>query len=298
VITHPEKVLFPEDGITKGELAAYYEMIAPFMIPHIRMRPITMVRYPQGIEKSSFWQKDVSKGCPEWLQRVEVPKKDGTVHHPVVTDTRSLLWLANQNSITLHVWTSRAPTLYHPDICVFDLDPSKDDPEAVRAAALALRDLLDELGLPCWIKTSGSKGFHIVIPLDGKAGFGDVARFSNAVARILIERDPKNLTQEFSKADRHGRIYIDAGRNAYSATFAAVYAVRAKSGAPVSAPCTWEEIESRTVSPRSFTLRTMAGRVAEAGDLWADMRRRGRSLRRAIDQVKRRRPPRAAAVTP
>jgi bifunctional non-homologous end joining protein LigD len=297
VITHPEKVLFPEDGITKGELAAYYEMIAPFMIPHIRMRPITMVRYPQGIENPSFWQKDVSKGFPEWLQRVEVPKKDGTVHHPVVTDTRSLLWLANQNSITLHVWTSRAPTLYHPDICVFDLDPSKDDPEAVRAAALALRDLLDELGLPCWIKTSGSKGFHIVIPLDGKAGFGDVARFSNAVARILIERDPKNLTQEFSKADRRGRIYVDAGRNAYSATFAAVYAVRAKTGAPVSAPCTWEEIESRNVSPRSFTLRTMAGRVAEVADLWADMRRRGRSLRRAMEQVKRRRPPRAAAGT-
>jgi bifunctional non-homologous end joining protein LigD len=297
VITHPEKVLFPDDGITKGELAAYYEMIAPFMIPHIRMRPITMVRYPQGIEKSSFWQKDVSKGFPEWLQRVEVPKKDGTVHHPVVTDTRSLLWLANQNSITLHVWTSRAPKLYHPDICVFDLDPSKDDPEAVRAAALALRDLLDELGLPCWIKTSGSKGFHIVIPLDGKAGFSDVASFSNAVARILVERDPKTLTQEFSKADRRGRIYVDAGRNAYSATFAAVYAVRAKTGAPVSAPCTWEEVESRNVSPRSFTLRTMAGRVAEVADLWADMPRRGRSLRRAIEQVKRRRAPRAAAGT-
>jgi bifunctional non-homologous end joining protein LigD len=226
-----------------------------------------------------------------------VPKKDGTVHHPVVTDTRSLLWLANQNSITLHVWTSRAPKLYHPDICVFDLDPSKDDPEAVRAAALALRDLLDELGLPCWIKTSGSKGFHIVIPLDGKAGFGDVASFSNAVARILVERDPKNLTQEFSKADRRGRIYVDAGRNAYSATFAAVYAVRAKTGAPVSAPCTWEEIESCNVSPRSFTLRTMAGRVAEVAELWADMPRRGRSLRRAIEQVKRRRPPRAAAET-
>lgn len=295
MITHPEKVLFPDDGITKGELAAYYEMIAPFMIPHIRMRPITMVRYPQGIDKSSFWQKDVSKGFPEWLQRVEVPKKDGTVHHPVVTDTRSLLWLANQNSITLHVWTSRAPNLYHPDICVFDLDPAKDEPDRVRAAALALRDLLDEVGLPSWVKTSGSKGFHIVVPLDGKAGFGDVSRFAHAVAQILIQRDPKNLTQEFSKTDRRGRIYVDAGRNAYSATFAAVYAVRANPTAPISAPCTWEEIESGKVSPRSFTLRTMGQRVDDVGDLWADMRRRGRSLRRAIDKITRRRPPRATA---
>ena len=128
VITHPEKVLFPDDGITKGELAAYYEAIAPAMVPHIRQRPVTMERFPAGIDKEGFLQKDVSKGYPAWLQRVEVPKKGGTVHHPLVTDTRSLLWLANQNSITPHVWTSRAPDLYQPDICVFDLDPSEDAP--------------------------------------------------------------------------------------------------------------------------------------------------------------------------
>ena len=125
MITHPEKVLFPDDGITKGELAAYYEAIAPVMVPHIRARPVTMERFPAGIGRKGFIQKDVSKGFPDWLERVEVPKKDGTVHHPLVTDTRSLLWLANQNSITPHVWTSRAPDLYHPDICVFDLDPSR-----------------------------------------------------------------------------------------------------------------------------------------------------------------------------
>ena len=146
VITHPEKVLFPDDGITKGELAAYYEAIAPLMLPHLRGRPVTMERYPAGIGKKGFWQKDVSKGFPDWLQRVEVPKKDGVVHHPVVTDTRSLLWMTNQNTITQHVWTSRVPELDHPDICVFDLDPSKDDPAAVRAAAIGLRDLLEELG--------------------------------------------------------------------------------------------------------------------------------------------------------
>ena len=132
MITHPEKVLFPpagdSAGITKGELAAYYEMIAPMMVPHISGRPITMERYPAGIGQKGFMHKDVSKGFPPWLERVEVPKKDGTVHHPLVTDTRSLLWITNQNCITPHVWTSRVPNLYAPDICVFDLDPSEDRP--------------------------------------------------------------------------------------------------------------------------------------------------------------------------
>src|SRR5882762_2998514 len=177
MISHPEKVLFPDDGITKGELAAYYEAIAPSMLPHIRGRPVTMERYHRGIGEKGFFQKDVSKGFPEWLERVEVPKKGGVVRHPVVNDTRSLLWLANQNSITPHVWTSRTPNLSHPDICVFDLDPSEDQPDVLRAAALALRDLLRELGLPSWVKTSGSKGYHVVVSLDGTSRTGDVARF-------------------------------------------------------------------------------------------------------------------------
>ena len=292
MITHPEKVLFPpEDGhaaITKGELAAYYEAIAPIMVPHIRARPITMERYPAGIAKKGFIQKDVSKGFPGWLERVEVPKKGGTVHHPIVKDTRSLLWIANQNCITPHVWTSRAPDLYHPDICVFDLDPSRDDePDVLRAAALGLRDFLGELGLPTWVKTSGSKGFHIAVPLDGKTHTGDVAGFAHHVGALLVERDPKHLTQEFSKKDRGGRILVDTGRNGYGATFAAVYAVRPKPGAPVSAPCTWEEIEDGAVGPQTFTVRTMASRVADVGDLWSDMRRRRRSLTRAIGRVRR-----------
>jgi len=272
VITHPDKVLFPADGITKGELASYYEAIAPVMLPHLRARPITMERYPSGIGQPGFMHKDVAKGFPEWLERVEVPKKDGTVRHALVTDSRSLRWLANQNCITPHVWTSRVPKLYQPDLCVFDLDPSGDDAGAVRAAALQVRDLLGELGLTSGVKTSGSKGFHIVVPLDGQADFGEVSWFADAVAAILVERDPEHLTQAFAKADRGGRIYVDTGRNAYSATLAAAYAVRARPGAPVSAPCAWEELERGQVGPRTFTLRTMAGRIADVGDLWADMR--------------------------
>ncbi len=286
MITHPEKVLFPDDGITKGDLAVYYEAVAPVMLPHLRGRPITMERYPSGIGKKGFWQKDVSKGFPDWLERVEVPKKDGVVHHPVVTDVRSLLWVTNQNTITQHVWTSRIPDLYQPDMCVFDLDPSRDDVPSIRAAAIGLRDLLAELGLPSWVKTTGSKGFHIVVPLDGKTNMGQAARFANAVGTLFVKRAPDRLTQEFSKVDRKGRIYVDTGRNGYSATFAAVYTVRAKPRAPVSAPCTWEEIERGEVDPATFTLRTMPDRIAKVGDIWADMRRRGRSLTRPYEKIR------------
>ena len=285
MITHPDKILFPGDGITKGELASYYEMVAPVMLPHVCGRPITMERFHNGIAEKGFFQKDVVKGFPEWLQRVEVPKKNGTVHHPVACDTRSLLWLANQNCITPHVWTSRAPKLYHPDICVFDLDPMDDRLDVLRAAALALRDLLHELGLKSWVKTSGSKGFHIVVPLDAKGAFGDVGRFAHAAASALVKRDPEHLTLELAKADRGGRILVDIGRNGYSATFAAAYAVRAKPAAPVSAPCTWDEVERGEVGPRTLTLRTIEDRLASHGDLWSGMLECRQSLRAAMRQL-------------
>ncbi len=270
MITHPDKLLFPADGITKGDLAAYYEMIAPVMLPHVARRPVTMERYPSGIGKKGFWQKSVSRGFPEWLERIDVPKKDGVVHHPLINDVEALRWVTNQNTITQHVWTSRAPELYYPDVCVFDLDPASDDqPEMLRSVALSLRDFLLSLGLTSWVKTSGSKGFHIVVSLDGTARMSKVARFADAVGTHMVNADPGRLTQEFAKADRRGRIYMDTGRNGYSATVAAVYTVRARNGAPVSAPCRWDEIEDGTVTPRSFTLRNMEKRLEQVGDLWA-----------------------------
>lgn len=282
VITHPEKVLFPADAITKGELCAYYQAVAPLMVPHIASRPITMERFPAGIDKKGFIQKDVSKGFPSWLQRVAIEKRQGEpgeeVHYPLVTDERSLLWLANQNSITPHVWTARVPRLHHPDLCVFDLDPAGDDQRALRTAALAVRDLLNELGLPSLVKTSGSKGFHIVVALDGTTDYDAVWRFGHGAGAVLVKRHPTLLTQEFIKADRGGRILIDTGRNLAGATFAAVYAVRPKPGAPVSAPCTWAEIEAGEVAPQTFTLRTMAKRLTEVGDLWQGIERHARAL--------------------
>jgi bifunctional non-homologous end joining protein LigD len=150
-----------------------------------------------------------------------------------------------------------------------------------------LRDLLEKLGLPSWVKTSGSKGYHIVVPLDGKANMDEVVRFANQVGRLLVSHAPDHLTQEFSKADRKGRIYVDTGRNGYSATFAAAYTVRAKPGAPVSAPCTWEEVEHGKANPDTFTIRTMPARIKKTGDIWADLLRSRRSLKAATEKLER-----------
>lgn len=285
VISHPEKVLFPEDGITKGELAAYYAMVSPYMLPHLRGRPVTMERFNRGIGVAGFIQKSIARGAPVWLDRVEVPKHGGTVTHPLINDDQALQWLANQNCITPHVWVSRMPRLYHPDLCLFDLDPLVEDDDVLRSVVLEVRDLLAELGLTSWPKTTGSKGFHIAVSLDGQADAGMVAGFAHAVGRILVQRRPRHVTMEFSKADRDGKIYVDTGRNHPPATFASPYAVRPKAGAPVSAPCTWEEVESGTVGPRSFNLRTMSARVTSAGDLWNALLQKGHSLKPALARL-------------
>jgi bifunctional non-homologous end joining protein LigD len=285
VISHPEKLLFPDDGITKGEVAAYYEAVAPFMLPHLSGRPVTMERFPQGIAGKGFMQKDVVKGFPEWLERVEVPKHGGTTSYALVRDLRSLLWLANQNCITPHVWTSRVPDLMRPDLCVFDLDPSIEDPEVLRAATLLVRDVLAELGLPSWLKTSGSKGFHIVVPVDATTSYEQVWRFAQGVAIVLVKRDPQHLTLEFIKADRGDRILIDTGRNGPGATFAAAYALRARAGAPVSAPCAWSELEQQNVGPQSFHLRSMAERLARVGDVWGELQANEQSLVGPIERM-------------
>ena len=270
-ISHPDKVMFPDSGITKGDLATYYERVAPVMLPYIVGRPVTLERFHRGIGEKGFFQKNVAKGAPAWLERGSVPKKDGVVNYPIVRDTRGILWLANQNCITPHVWTSRAPRLLYPDLCVFDLDPLVDDPNALQTATLLVRDALAERGITSWVKTSGSKGFHVVFALDEQADSGQVARFAHTLGRELVKRAPDLLTQEFYKADRAGRILVDTGRNEFGATFAAAYAVRPKPGAPVSAPCMWDEVESGDVGPQTFTLRLMSERLDAHGDLWSGL---------------------------
>jgi bifunctional non-homologous end joining protein LigD len=277
-ISHPEKVMFPDDGITKGELAAYYELVAPVMLFHMEGRPVTLERFHRGIGEKGFFQKNVEKGAPAWLERVAVLKTDGVVNYPVVRETRGIMWLANQNCITPHVWTSRAPKLLYPDLCIFDLDPLDDDEDKLRAATLLVRDALAEIGIESFVKTSGSKGFHVAFALDGASDSGRAAHFAHTMGRSLVQRAPDRFTQEFYKADRDGKILIDTGRNEFGATYAATYAVRPKRTAPVSAPCRWEEIERGDVGPRTFTVHNMAARLDTHGDLWAKIFDRPYSL--------------------
>ena len=217
-----------------------------------------------------------------------MPKKDGSVHHVLVDDVRSLLWVVNQNTITPHVWVSRVPRLHHPDVCVFDLDPMEDDPQTLRGAALRLRELAPRARSPQLgqdLRLEGLPHRRAARRQLADRGRGPVR--ARRRATLLVSRDPDHLTQEFSKKDRGRRILIDTGRNGYSATFAAAYAVRARPGAPVSAPCTWKEIEDGTVEPTTFSLRNMAERVAAVKDLWEEMPAAAQPLKEAVARLKR-----------
>jgi bifunctional non-homologous end joining protein LigD len=274
-VTHPDKVLFPDDGITKADLADYYRSVAPVMLPLVSGRPVTMQRFPNGIGKGGFLQKQIGEYFPEWIERVTAPNRRtrnattrDEVTYMVCRTSDDLVYLANQACVTPHVWLSRAPDIHHPDQLVFDLDPASTDPRVLRLAAAALRGLLEELGLPSFLKSSGSRGLHVVVPLVPAAETDAVKVFSIAVAEVLAARHPDDLTTEGRIADRDGRLFLDIGRNGYAQTMAAPYAVRPLPGAPVSVPLDWSELDD--FDPRRHTLRTIAERLARP-DPWADL---------------------------
>ena len=274
-VSHAEKVLFPDDGITKGELVGYYRAVAPRMLPLISGRPVTMQRFPDGIGRGGFLQKQIGRHFPDWIERVTAPNRRtrqaterDEVTYVVCRHADDLAYLANQGCLTPHVWLSRAPDIHRPDQMVFDLDPASEDLGVLRAAAGTLRGLLEELGLASFLKSSGSRGLHVVVPLVPAADTDTVKIFSVAVAEALAARHPDDFTTEGRIANRHGRLYLDIGRNGYAQTMAAPYAVRALPGAPVSMPLDWSELDGWV--PGRHTLRTVAERLA-APDPWADM---------------------------
>jgi bifunctional non-homologous end joining protein LigD len=279
-LSHPDKVLFPDDGITKAELADYYASVADAMVPHTRDRPLNLWRWNRGIEGQRVVQQAIPKGAPEWIARVEVPRRrGGNVVHAMANDAATLRWLANQNCITPHVWQSRADRLDRPDSIVFDLDPAGDhDFEQIRAAALALGETLRALGLVPFAKTSGSRGLHVVAPLRRTRSANEVRDIAGAIAERVAAAQPETLTTAWRKAKREGRILVDTARNTYAQTVVAPYAVRALPGAPVATPLAWEELGDPDLHPRRWTLRTVPARVADRGDPWSDIRRFARNL--------------------
>ena len=272
-LSHPEKVLFPEDGITKADLAEYYGSVAEVMLPHVRDRPLNLWRWNQGIGGRLVVQQDIPKGAPDWVQRVETPRrKGGSIEHVLCQDADTLRWLANQNCITPHVWSARRDRLDRPDHIVFDFDPEAgSDFSLVREGALLAGEALRELGLEPFAMVTGSKGIHVIAPIKRTREAPWVRERAGEIGVEIAGRSPDTLTTEWRKEKRDGKILVDTARNTYGQTVVAPYAVRAIAGAPVATPLVWEELSDAKLSARSWTLRTVAARLEEKGDPWADL---------------------------
>jgi bifunctional non-homologous end joining protein LigD len=281
-LSHPDKVLFPDDGITKADLADYYASVAEAMLPLVKDRPMNLWRWNTGIDGQRVVQQGIPKGAPEWVARVEVKRRaGGNVTHAMINDARTLRWLSNQNCITPHVWLSRADKLDRPDRIVFDLDPATEDEmeqfDDVRKGALALGDHLRELGLVPFAMTTGSRGIHVVSPLKRLYDANVVRERAGEIAdEFAASHD--TLTTFWRKEKRDGRILVDTARNTYAQTVVAPYAVRALTGAPVATPLEWDELEDPGLHPRRWTLRDVAARIADRGNPWSDIRLEARSL--------------------
>jgi bifunctional non-homologous end joining protein LigD len=284
-LSHPDKVLFPGDGLTKADLAAHFERVAPAMLPLVRDRPLNLWRWNSGIDGPRVVQQDMPKGAPDWLPRVETPRRrGGSISHPLANDAAVLRWLANQNCITPHVWSARKDRLDRPDRMVFDLDPP-DGVEfaAIRDAALALGEHLRGLELEPFAMTTGSRGIHVVTPLRRTRTADVVRATAGAIAEQFAAAHDDALTTEWRKAKRNNRILVDVARNTYAQTVVAPYAVRALPGAPVATPLAWEELEDAQLNARRWTMRTIGERLDSRGDPWADIQRHARSLPRTED---------------
>jgi bifunctional non-homologous end joining protein LigD len=246
------------------------------MLPHLRGRPLMLERHPDGIDGPKFMQKNTPEHYPDWITRVELPKEDGTVRHTVCDDTATLLHLADQACLTLHRWLSRTDRIDHPDRMVFDLDPPGDDFEPVREAARLLGELLDELNLPSALMTTGSRGLHVIVALNGRHDFDDVRHFTRDVAETLAAAHPEKLTTAARKKDRGDRLYLDVQRNAYAQTAVAPFTVRARPGAPVATPIAWDQLDDPTVHARRWTVADALDQART--DPWSGVPRTGRAL--------------------
>jgi bifunctional non-homologous end joining protein LigD len=286
-ITRPDKPLFA-DGTTKADLARYYDAVGEVMVSHIAGRPLNLERYPDGIDGPRFFQQKASGHFPDWIRRVEVAKEGGTVEHVVADEPATLVYLAGQAAITPHAWTSRADRIDRPDRLIVDLDPS-DPSNDVRSAALDVGDVLRDLGLEPFAMTTGSRGYHVVVPIQRRADHATVVGFARDLAAVLADREPDRFTIEQRKAKRGDRILLDMQRNAYAHTAVAPYAVRARPGAPVATPLRWEELSDPETTPTAFTLRDVPRRLEEQGDPWARIDGSARALgaaRRRLDALR------------
>lgn len=258
-VTNPEKPMFP--GITKAEVVAYYEQVGEVMIPHLEGRPLTLERFPDGVDHDGFMQKNASPHFPDSIARVKVARAGGTTNHPLVDNVEGLTYLANQGTITFHVWTSRLPDLDRPDRLVLDLDPAADSGPPREVARYA-RQVMREAGLDPGLMTTGSRGYHLVAALQPQHGFDVVGAAARRLAGVVAARHPEAATTEFRKRDRGGRVFVDWLRNRWAQSVVSPWSLRARPSAPVAMPIAWEELAD--TDPDRWTLRLAPTRLAAA----------------------------------
>jgi DNA ligase D-like protein (predicted polymerase) len=291
-VTNPDKMFFPNRGLTKGDLVKYYVDVAGMTLNHVERRPMQMKRYPNGVDADFFYQKRVPEPHPEWLETVKIQYPSGNVaDFPVVTDPAGLAWIANLGCIEMHTWHSRVPEFWKPDYLLIDLDPRGGDPWAnVRTIALVVKDVMDELGLASWPKTSGSTGIHIIAPIIPELPFPEIRRFAKAFAQEVERRVPDIATTTWKVADRTG-VFVDFGQNARDRTIACAYSIRPTQDARASAPLRWDEVAD--VEAADFTLETMGARIAKVGDLMDGMWKSPASLVPLFERLKLKPPEKA-----
>ncbi len=287
-IGKPDKVFFPDSGLTKADLADYYRRIAEVMLPLIKGRPLTLHRFPDGIDGVNFIQKNVPEYFPDWIARTTVDKDDGTVTHALAEDADTLTYLVDQGTIAFHVWLSREDKPQHPDRLIFDLDPPGDTGSQfaqVVEAAQAVHEMLDTLGLISFVMTTGASGLHVVVPLNRRERFDTVRDFAQGVARRIAASQPKAFTTEQRKNKRAGRVYLDVQRNAYGQTGIAPYSVRAKPGAPIATPLVWDELGDAGLHSQRYRIDNIFRRLAQRDCPWADIDRDRQSVQAAAKRL-------------
>jgi len=283
-----DKVLYPDAGITKRQVIEYYRRVAEYALPFVEDRFLTLQRFPGGLEEDGFYQQARADYFPDFVEgRCADRVGGGEVEHISVRNTAGLVYLANQNTLTFHAWLSRRDRLHHPDRMVIDLDPPDHDFGPVRDAARLAGELLRELGLTPYVMTTGSRGLHVVVPLDRSAGFDTVRDFAARVAGALATRHPDRLTVEQRKSRRKGRLYLDVMRNAYGQTAVIPYSLRAKPGAPVATPLDWDELGNGELDAQTYHIGNLFRRLGQIEAPWAQMKRHAAGIAAVVHHFQR-----------
>ncbi len=282
-LTHPDKVLYPEQGLTKRDLARYYDRVAELMLPHVAGRPLSLVRCPEGRRGACFYQKHLGARFPEALHSVAIRQSDGIRPYAVVEDAAGLRALVQIGVLELHVWGARVDRVEAPDRIVFDLDPGSGVTwPALCEGAVAIRDRLADVGLRSWVKTSGGKGIHVVVPIERRSTWEAVAGFARWTAEALAEQAPDRFVSRAAKAARPGRIFIDWLRNSRGATAVGVWSTRARVGAPVSRPCAWSELVALGAADTLRVATVLSDGLPFRTDPWRELATTRQRLRSAL----------------